>query len=89
MKMKNETNPEAVALAALNWTFGDDKRASRFIALTGMTPDDIRSRIKEADFLAASIRFLESYEPDLLLACAEALDLPPTMLIDARQALET
>ena len=87
MNMKNETNAEAVALAALNWTFGDDRRAERFLALTGMTPDDIRERLAQADFLAAALRFLESYEPDLL-ACADSLELSPAILVEARRALE-
>jgi len=87
MKMKNETNAEALALAALNWTFGDDRRAERFLALTGMTPDDIRAQLSQADFLAAALRFLESHEPDLL-ACAEALEISPAALVDARRDLE-
>ena len=88
MKMKNETLAEAVALSALHWTLGSDERADRFLALTGMAPQDIRARISEPDFLAASLRFLESHEPDLV-ACAEALDLSPASLVDARRALET
>ncbi len=87
MKMKNETNADALALAALNWTLSEDKRAERFLALTGMTPHDLRSRIAQPDFLAASLRFLEGHEPDLL-ACAEALQLPPVLLVEARRELE-
>ena len=87
MNMKNETKAEAVALAALNWSFADDVRAKRFLALTGMGPDDIRARIGDPEFLAASLRFLESYEPDLV-ACAEALQLSPAILVEARRELE-
>ena len=87
MKMNKETNPEALALGALGWTLSDEARASRFLALTGLTPDSLRARIEEPDFLAASLRFLEGHEPDLL-ACAEALDVLPTALVDARRELE-
>ena len=87
MNMKNETKAEALALAALNWTLTDNSRAGRFLALTGMTPDDMRARIAEPQFLAASLRFLEGYEPDLI-ACAQALGLSPTLLVDARRELE-
>jgi hypothetical protein len=87
MNMKNETKAEALALAALNWTLSDHVRAERFLGLTGMMPDDIRARIGEPEFLAASLRFLESYEPDLI-SCAEALTLSPKLLVEARRELE-
>ncbi|MDQ3139914.1 MAG: DUF3572 domain-containing protein [Pseudomonadota bacterium] len=84
----NETNrsPDAVALAALGWIVGDSARADRLLALTGLDPDGLRARLDEPALLAAILRFLESYEPDLV-ACAEALDLPAA-LVDARRELE-
>ena len=85
--MKIETNPEAIALGALSWTLSDGARASRFLALTGLDPDTLRARIGQPDLLAASLRFLEGHEPDLL-ACAEALDVLPTALVHARRELE-
>ena len=36
--MAGETNDEALGLSALGWTLSDDARASRFLALTGLTP---------------------------------------------------
>ncbi|RYE02801.1 MAG: DUF3572 family protein [Sphingomonadales bacterium] len=38
--------------------------------------------------LAATLGFLESYEPDLL-ACADALGVKPAALVSARAQLET
>ena len=87
MNVNKETNAEAIALAALNWTLSDGDRAERLLALTGLTPQDMRERITEPEFLSASVRFLESHEPDLL-ACAEALGLSPTALVEARRDLE-
>ena len=87
MKMKNQTSAEAIALASLGWTLSDDDRASRFLALTGLTPETLRARIDSPDFLAASLRFLEGYEPDLL-ACADAMNVAPGALVDARRELE-
>ena len=87
MKMNKETNADAVALAALNWTLSDDVRAQRLLALTGLDPEDLRSHICEPDFLAASLRFLEGYEPDLI-ACAEALGVRPSLLVEVRRELE-
>jgi len=81
------TNDAAVALHALGWTLSDDARADRFLALTGLTPEDLRARLDEPAMLAAALRFLEAHEPDLI-ACAEALDVKPADLVLARERLE-
>lgn len=83
----NDVDPAVLALAALGWTLGDESRAQRLLALTGLAPDDLRARIAEPAVLAAVLRFLESHEPDLL-ACAEAMNVPPTRLVEARRRLE-
>jgi hypothetical protein len=83
----NGTDAEAIAYRALGWTLGDEGRAQRLLALTGLTPEDLRTRIGEPAVLAAILRFLESHEPDLV-ACAEALGLAPTILVEARRRLE-
>jgi hypothetical protein len=84
---ESETNPEALALAALGWIVGDAARAQRLLALTGLTPAELRARAGEAAVLAAAIAFLEGHEPDLM-ACAAALDVTPAKLVNARIALE-
>jgi hypothetical protein len=86
---RDETNrdPDQLALAALGWTLRDDARAERLLALTGLAPDDIRSRIGDPVLLAAVLRFLEAHEPDLL-ACAKAIDVPALELVEARRRLE-
>ena len=78
---------ETLALEALGWVLADDARAERLLALTGLTPEGVRTRVQERDFLAAVLRFLENHEPDLI-ACAEALGVSPLALIAAREALE-
>ena len=80
-------NAEALALRALVWTLADPDRARRLVALTGIAPDDLRRRITEPAVLAATLRFLEAHEPDLV-ACAADLDIPPPALIAARNALD-
>ncbi len=87
MTIPDTNDPEALALSALGWALSDQARAERLLALTGLTPDDLRARLGEASVLAAILGFLESHEPDLL-ACAEALGVPPTALVDARRRLE-
>ena len=82
-----QTNDEALALGALSWVLSDNGRADRFLALTGVTPEDLRERLGERTMLAAVLRFLEGHEPDLL-AAADMLGVPPTALPDARRRLE-
>ena len=80
-------NAAALALGALGWTLSDDARAERLLALTGLAPADLRSRLGEPALLAATLRFLEAHEPDLV-ACADHLGIAPADLVDARRGLE-
>lgn len=81
------TNPEMIALQALVWVLGETGRANRLLDLTGLDPATLRARAGEPALLAATLGFLESHEPDLI-ACADALDLFPAALVDARRQLE-
>jgi len=80
-------DPVALALRALAWTLAEQTRADRMLAMTGLAADGLRGRAMEPAVLAALLNFLEAYEPDLL-ACAEALEVKPTDLVQAREALE-
>ena len=84
-----QTTPDPVALAlrALAWTLAEPDRADRLLALTGIAPDDLRERAGEPALLAAALGFLLGHEPDLL-ACADALDVPPAALAAAEAALQ-
>jgi hypothetical protein len=78
---------EALALSALAATLTDERRAQRFLELTGLSPDGIRERLGERNLLAAALAFLESHEPDLV-EVAEAIGCKPEALIAARAVLE-
>ena len=80
-------DPAALALGALAWSLGDAARAERLLALTGLTPDDLRRRAADPSVLAAILGFLEAHQPDLI-ACAETLGVPPEALVAARMELE-
>jgi hypothetical protein len=88
MRNQDTNNPETVALAALGWALSEPARAQRLLALTGLEPADLRDRLGDPSLLAAILRFLEAHEPDLV-ACAEALDVAPADLVEARRRLET
>ena len=77
---------EAWALNALAWVLADDGRAGRFVALTGISPEDLRARAGDPAVLDATLGFLEGHEPDLF-ECAKALRIAPIALIAARQRL--
>jgi hypothetical protein len=83
----NEDGAAKLALSALGWMLAEPSRAERLLSLTGLTPDDLRARLGEPALLAAILRFLEAHEPDLI-ACAEALDVTPAALVEARRRLE-
>lgn len=88
--MRGREQPEdaaALALSALAWTLGDQARAERLLALTGLSPADLRARADEPGVLAAVLGFLENHEPDLI-ACAEAIGRKPERLVRARMELE-
>jgi len=80
---------EAIALGAMAATLSDERRAQRFLDLTGLDAAELRERALAGDrgLLAATIAFLESHEPDLV-AVADALGATPAALVAAREALE-
>ena len=80
-------DPQELALAALAATLMDERRAQRFLDLTGLSPNELRDRAGERSLLAATLSFLEAHEPDLL-DVAEAIGTKPDALIAARRELE-
>ena len=76
----------AIALQALGWVLSDGDRAERFLALTGLTPGDLRAGIGEPAVLGAVLDFLANHEADLVNA-AFALDISPAVIIAARKDL--
>jgi hypothetical protein len=81
------TDARALGLFALATAVSDERRARRFLDLTGIGTDELRARAADPALLAALIRFLEAHEPDLV-AVAEAMEVKPEMLVKARQELE-
>ena len=80
-------DPSALALAALAATLTDERRAQRFLDLSGIETVELRERVGDPTLLAALIAFLEAHEPDLV-AVAAMLEVDPTELRLAREMLE-
>jgi hypothetical protein len=87
MPLRTPNDPQALALAALTAALSDERRARRFLDLTGIGTDELRERLGEPALLAALIGFLEAHEPDLLAVC-EAIETTPEELVAARRELE-
>ena len=87
MTDQKPNDPVAIALSALAATLVDDRRAQRFLALTGIGTDELRRRANDPSLLSAVIGFLEAHEPDLI-AVAEAVGVEPAALSKARRELE-
>ena len=78
----------ALALNALGWILADQGRAQRFLDLTGLTPDGLRTQLDDPATHHAVFAFLAAYEPDLK-ACAAALDVPPeTLAVAGEEGLQ-
>jgi hypothetical protein len=77
---------EALALRALAYIAGDEDRFYRFLLSTGTSPDDVRRRAAEPDFLSGVIDHLLTDEA-LLIAFAEDAALEPSAVMAARYRL--
>ena len=75
-----------MALGALAWVLSDTPRAERFLALTGLSPENLRAAIGEPATHRAVLEFLCAHEPDLI-AAAGSLGLEPARLAALREQL--
>ncbi len=75
-----------IAISGLQFIAGDSEQLARFIALTGITPDDMRAMAQSPEFLVAVLDFFLGNEPTLIAFAASA-NLEPTELQKAKFAL--
>ncbi len=87
MPPQTPNDPHALALAALAATLTDERRAQRFLDVTGIGTDELRRRAAETSLLVGLLAFLEAHEPDLLSVAAQ-IGISPDHLVRAREALE-
>ena len=88
-----KANPQArqdaaatLAIEALGYLAGDPEHLERFLALTGISPGDIRTAARAPDFLAGVLDYIAGDEA-LLRAVAADAGVAPEELDRARQAL--
>ena len=88
MTSETPTDAYALALTALAATLADERRARRFLDLTGIGTEELRRTADDPRLLLALIAFLEAHEPDLV-AVSEQIGVNPELLVGARRNLET
>ena len=87
MRARSTNDAETLALSALAATMTDERRARRFLDLSGIDTEELRLRAAEPALLAALLHFLEAHEPDLI-DVADAMGVRPAELVAAREDLE-
>lgn len=90
MKSQKDTtaaqDAEATAIAILGWLAGEPELLSRFLALTGVAPSEVRNAVGDPGFLAGLVDFLMSHEPTLL-AFSAATGIQPEAVVHAHAVL--
>jgi hypothetical protein len=77
---------EAMAISALAYVAAEPERLGRFLALSGLGPETLRSAAREPQFLAGILEYLLADE-ELLVGFAREADIAPEEVGKAREAL--
>ena len=77
---------EGLAIQALAFIAGDSERLGRFLAVTGIGPDDIRTSARDPSFLVGVLDYMASDE-QLISAFAAEADLDPSDIERGRAVL--
>jgi len=78
---------EELAVAALGFLASEPDRLDRFLALSGLGPDNLRAAAADPGFLAAVLDYLLGDEP-VLLAFAAEHGVPPERVAAVRAAMD-
>lgn len=79
-------DPFVTGLKLLAHVVADADLGARFLALTGLTADDLRQRAADAGVLAALVDFVAARETDLV-AAADAIGVAPEAIVAAGRSL--
>jgi hypothetical protein len=83
---QNAETAETIALQMLGFLASDEERIGRFMALSGLSPNTLRSRAAEADFLGGVMDYVLA-DQSLLLAFAESAEIRPEDVAASRRLL--
>lgn len=76
---RNAANTEETAAAILGWLANEPDMLGRFLALSGVQPNQLRGAVNDPGFLAGMIDFLMGHEPTLLAFCEATGTKPETV----------
>ncbi len=79
-------NAETIALEALGFVAADDTELGRFLALSGLSIDDLRASAGSAETLRAVMEYVMGHEPTAK-AFAQSRDYRPEDLAKAAHRL--
>ncbi len=82
----NADDAETIAIRALGFLASEPERLGRFLAVTGLGPENLRSAARDPRFLASVLDHVAGDE-SLLVALAGALSLPPETVAQANLVL--
>lgn len=82
----NREQAETIALQALSFLAKDDELLGRFLASTGLTPQELKQHIREPEFLGGVLDAILA-DDNVLLEFCNVASLSPNTLIMARKAL--
>jgi hypothetical protein len=89
-QVKEQVGPEVVAIGALAFIAEDRERLERFLALTGLQAESIRTAAQQPGFLSGVLQQLVGWEPWLIEFAASAGIAPADVIHAAEQlAAET
>lgn len=83
---KGGQDAEVLAIDALAFLASDVERLGRFLALTGLSPENIREAARSRHFMASVLDHLAADE-SLLLAFAANQGIDPSRVLRARESL--
>lgn len=75
-----------IGVAGLSWLVAEPERIGRFLAVTGLGPENVRAAARDPSFLPALLDYLLANEKDLI-AFAEEMNLDPARVRAARYVL--
>jgi Protein of unknown function (DUF3572) len=82
----NRAAAQDMAIAALTFIAQDPDRLGRFLAMSGLDPDGVRTAAAEPEFLVGVLDYLSSDEA-LLVAFTSDAGIEPTSIEAARRLL--
>ena len=87
-KMEKQVPADEIATLALQHLADDPELLSRFLALTGLSANDLRAASTEPAFLSAVLDFFLGHEPSLM-EFVKTRNISPESVVSARALLNS